>query len=52
MIVLEQGKIVEAGGTRQVFERPAHDYTRRLLASIPGQSPVPENVKFEAASYG
>lgn len=52
VIVLEKGRIVEAGRSRQVFERPGHDYTRRLLASIPGRSRLIAEEKFEAASYG
>jgi peptide/nickel transport system ATP-binding protein len=33
--VLYLGKIVETGPTAAVFERPQHDYTRLLLASVP-----------------
>jgi peptide/nickel transport system ATP-binding protein len=33
--VLYLGKIVETGPTASVFERPQHDYTRLLLASVP-----------------
>ena len=33
--VMYQGQIVETGPKRQIFEAPAHDYTRRLLSSIP-----------------
>jgi peptide/nickel transport system ATP-binding protein len=51
-LVMYAGKIVEAGGTEEVFSRPAHPYTRALtgaipsgnrkgeaLANIPGQAP-------------
>jgi peptide/nickel transport system ATP-binding protein len=30
-----QGKIVEYGEAESVFHHPQHDYTKRLLASIP-----------------
>ena len=33
--VMYRGTLVETGKKRQVFETPRHDYTRRLLASIP-----------------
>jgi microcin C transport system ATP-binding protein len=33
--VMTQGDIVEAGATADIFARPAHSYTRRLLAAEP-----------------
>ena len=33
--VMYQGKIVETGDKRQIFEAPGHAYTRTLLSSIP-----------------
>jgi ABC-type glutathione transport system ATPase component len=36
VMVLDEGRIVETGPTGQVLGRPAHPYTRRLLASVPG----------------
>jgi microcin C transport system ATP-binding protein len=33
--VMSAGRIVEAGSTAEVFERPRHDDTRRLLAAEP-----------------
>ena len=34
--VIQEGTIVEQGSTRQIFQAPRHEYTRALLASIPG----------------
>jgi len=33
--VMERGELVETGSTAEVFERPQHPYTRRLLATKP-----------------
>ena len=35
--VLYQGEIVEKGQTNEVFEQPKEEYTRELIASIPGK---------------
>jgi peptide/nickel transport system ATP-binding protein len=35
VIVMSQGSIVEQGATGEVFRRPQHDYTQRLLAAAP-----------------
>ncbi|MFJ4376339.1 dipeptide ABC transporter ATP-binding protein [Pseudomonas japonica] len=37
VLVMSQGRLVEAGPTEQVFERPASEYTRRLLEDMPGR---------------
>jgi peptide/nickel transport system ATP-binding protein len=37
--VMYAGRIVEEGPVREVLERPAHPYTRALLASMPGGAP-------------
>jgi len=33
IIVMKQGDVVETGSVQQVFEAPAHPYTRQLLAA-------------------
>ncbi len=35
ILVMTQGELVEAGATADIFERPQHPYTRRLLAADP-----------------
>jgi len=35
IIVMEQGEVVEAQATRELFTAPAHPYTRRLIRSTP-----------------
>ncbi|TNM61844.1 ABC transporter ATP-binding protein [Aliirhizobium smilacinae] len=35
MIILERGRIVESGRTREILSSPSHSYTQKLLASIP-----------------
>ncbi|NHF73949.1 ABC transporter ATP-binding protein [Paracoccus xiamenensis] len=35
LIVLQHGRVVEAGETRQILRDPQHDYTRMLLSSLP-----------------
>src|SRR5271155_5819247 len=33
--ILHQGEIVECGTTEQIFARPQHEYTQRLMAALP-----------------
>lgn len=37
VVVLYAGKVMERGSVQDVFERPAHPYTRRLLSCLPGR---------------
>jgi glutathione transport system ATP-binding protein len=37
--VMYQGRIVEIGSRRQIFETPSHPYTKRLLAAVPLADP-------------
>ena len=38
VIVLQQGRIVEQGAPVELFSRPQHPYTQRLVAALPGRS--------------
>ncbi|OBI50561.1 peptide ABC transporter ATP-binding protein [Mycobacterium kyorinense] len=38
--VMYRGSIVEQGDSDEIFSRPRHDYTRRLLAAVPQPDPT------------
>jgi peptide/nickel transport system ATP-binding protein len=40
IIVMNRGKIVESGSTEQVYAKPASDYTKKLLDSVPKTLPL------------
>ena len=39
--VMYRGRLVEEGPVRQILRSPAHEYTRRLLAAVPGMGHDP-----------
>ena len=41
VLVLRNGKVVEQGTVERIFNHPASDYTRELIAAIPGQQTTP-----------
>ena len=49
--ILHQGEIVECGTTEQIFARPQHAYTQKLMAALPRIQPTtPMSGKTEAAA--
>ncbi|WP_395109626.1 ATP-binding cassette domain-containing protein [Actinomadura sp. SCN-SB] len=48
--VLKAGRIVEQGPVDAVIERPAHPYTRKLLASVPAPDPRAHPERGEATT--
>jgi ABC-type dipeptide/oligopeptide/nickel transport system ATPase component len=41
--VMRAGRIVETGPVRQILREPAHEYTRQLLAAVPGRHAAAAN---------
>ncbi len=46
VLVMEKGQIVEQGENWQVFDRPSHPYTQKLLSAIPN-SAKPQEFRFQ-----
>ena len=42
--VMYAGQVVETGPVRDIFARPAHPYTRALLASVPSTGSAPDRL--------
>ena len=42
IVVMRDGLVVEEGTAEQVFLRPSHEYTRALLAAVPGRGWTPD----------
>ncbi|MBK1783539.1 ATP-binding cassette domain-containing protein [Prauserella cavernicola] len=49
VVVLHHGHVVESGTVGDVFADPASDYTRSLLAAVPGRRDSPASAKKGAA---
>jgi len=41
VVVMSRGRVMEHAPTAELFERPHHEYTRRLLDAIPGRPAAP-----------
>jgi len=48
--VMRHGEIVESGNTAEVFGNPRHEYTRRLLDSVPAMDAAPRPIRPAAAA--
>ena len=44
IVVMNKGKVVEAGAVVDIYQRPQHEYTQNLLAAIPGKKHMAEAV--------
>ena len=40
VLVMEKGRLVEAGAVEDVLRRPQHPYTQKLIAAVPRMQPV------------
>ena len=49
--VMRHGEIVESGDTASVLANPQHDYTRRLIASVPKAGQGRDFLRQVAALY-
>jgi ABC-type dipeptide/oligopeptide/nickel transport system ATPase component len=45
---MRYGEVVESGDTETIFADPQHEYTRALLAAVPGQGWQPNEVQNSA----
>ena len=48
--VMEQGRIVETGSVAEVFARPQHEYTRKLMDSRPGRDVLETSAQGDTAA--
>ncbi len=45
VIVLQHGRIVEQGAADELFQRPQHPYTKRLMGAVPGALAAPRTAE-------
>ncbi|WP_231445661.1 dipeptide ABC transporter ATP-binding protein [Brevibacterium zhoupengii] len=50
VVVMQSGRVVEAGPAAQIFSRPATDYTSRLLADAPALKTTPHHRTISTAA--
>jgi peptide/nickel transport system ATP-binding protein len=50
IVVLYRGQVMESGPAAQVYDRPAHPYTRALLAAAPVPDPEQQHARRSARS--
>ena len=51
ILVLYNGEIVESGNAEDIYENPQHEYTRKLLDSIPLADPIMERQRIMKTMY-
>jgi ABC-type glutathione transport system ATPase component len=50
LIVMREGRVVEAGATRETLDSPSHPYTRALRSSVPRPGWTPRRRPAELAN--
>ena len=50
--VMHQGRLVEQGAVREILRSPSHDYTRSLLAAVPGMRGTPGTPSLSDRTHG
>ncbi|ADP79579.1 ABC transporter ATP-binding protein [Pseudofrankia inefficax] len=48
VVVMSEGRVVEAGSREAIYDAPATEYTRRLLAAVPRTDPAAERARRHA----